>query len=76
MTTKATSLDPYDEALKYVAEELGMFFQGNAEKAVYWMMTPNPLLGDVVPAWLMLSHPNGPHKLMAFVKNCRQGDIA
>lgn len=66
----------YDEALKYIAEELGMFFQGNSEKAVYWMMTPNPMLGDTVPAWLMLSHPEGPKKLVRFIRECRAGDIA
>ncbi len=73
VSTKAVT---YDDALEYVSKELGMYFGANSERAVQWMMTPNPMLGDVVPAWLMLYHPNGPQKLITFVKNCRAGDIA
>jgi len=65
----------YDESLKYISEELGKFFEGDGRKAVLWMMTPNPMLGDIVPAWLMLSHPNGPKKLHDFVKNLREGNL-
>lgn len=65
----------YDEALKYISEELGKFFKGDGGKAVLWMMTPNPLLGDVVPAWLMLSNPKGPKKLHDFIKNQIEGNL-
>lgn len=65
----------YDTALKYIAEELGQCFSDDGYKAVLWMMTPNPLLGNIVPAWLMLAHPDGPKKLKEFVKNCREGNL-
>lgn len=61
----------YDDALQEIAEELAEFFKEDPKKITYWLMTPNPLLGEVVPAWLMLSHPRGPEKLWAFVRNQR-----
>lgn len=74
--SQPSTKDTYDEALEYIAEELAAYFKDDPEKAVLWIMTPNPLLGDVVPAWLMLSHPNGPEKVMRFVRDCREGNIA
>ncbi len=59
----------YDEALKYVVEQLNKFFEHDPEKALYWLMTPNRGLGDIVPAWLMLAHPKGPEKLVSFIRN-------
>jgi hypothetical protein len=70
-----SELMTYDDALPEIAETLGNFFEAEPHKAVLWMMTPNPMLGNVVPAWLMLSYPNGPYKLWALVRNLREGNL-
>jgi len=75
MTDSPKNMISYDEALKDIAEELAEFFKDDPKKIAYWLMTENPLLGNVVPAWLMLARPNGPEKLLAFVRNCKEGNL-
>ena len=75
MTDSPKNMISYDEALKEIAEELAEFFKDDPKKIAYWLMTPNPLLGNVVPAWLMLARLNGPEKLLAFVRNCKEGNL-
>lgn len=65
----------YDDALEEIAEELADFFKDDPKKIAYWLMTENPMLGNIVPAWLMLSRPNGPEKVWAFIRNARNGDL-
>lgn len=65
----------FAKELDFIASYLAEFFKDEPKKAVIWMMTPNPHLGQIVPAWLMLSHPNGAKKLMQFVRDCKEGNI-
>ena len=65
----------YDDALEYIAEQLTEHFQDEPKKAIYWLMTENPMLGNIVPAWLMLANPHGPRKLRNFVRDCKEGNL-
>lgn len=65
----------YDQGLDYIADRLSEFFKSEPKKAIYWLMTDNPNLGGVVPAWLALSRPNGMQKLCQLIKDATEGNI-
>ena len=48
------------------------FFKGNDEKVKAWFETTNPMLGDVSPMSMIMWGRS--EKLLAFVKNCIDGN--
>lgn len=58
-----------EEALYYISRELAKFYKDNPQNIVLWIFTPNSLLGDLTPAFLLLHVHNGHERLYQFVKS-------
>ncbi len=46
------------------------YFKGDKEKTLYWFSTPNPLLGNVTPGWMLAVKPQ---KLLDWIEAAREG---
>ena len=61
------SMEMQDEEDLVVAHLLN-FFEHNIQKTMLWLETPNPLLGQLVPATLLVLRRPGTQKVLKFVE--------
>jgi hypothetical protein len=62
-----------DVIVECIAEVLS-FFKGDVAKTCLWFKTKNPLLGNIKPERMV--YMNRHEKLLKFIKNCKEGNIA
>lgn len=57
-----------DEA--WISKHLAEFFKDEPHKIGLWLLTPNPMFGMVIPAWLILAGRSG--KVRKWMENTIQ----
>ena len=62
------------ETLKKIATILGDYFKAEPEKIVYWLMTPNPMVGGIIPAYMCMI--GREKKLLKIMEAMRDGNFA
>lgn len=63
-----------ETAIAEIAEALGEFFADEPWKITHWLLTPNPMLGYIAPASLILV--GRAHKVAEFIRDAQEGSIA
>ncbi len=59
--------------MKFIADYLIEFFKDDPKKAIYWLLTPNPIFGGLSPSFMIAMDKHA--KVIKFMEEAKKGNI-